>query len=328
MRKLARVGRPARSSVSSDADVGQRHRHGRRTVTGGVEGRLQLGARLAELPPVADRHVGEVARAPTRGPRPSPATASARTASRSLHRAGRPARRAGRRARSRRSRHRRAGALRRRCGAPPRPWPRRPAAGRARSRQVFCGTPSREYGARAAASSPQRTPDATHPVADPLERLVVEPEAPSHRRERREVEHLRDREPSRRRSSSSRASDAEHRVGLPQRAVGQPDAQPMSRVGRRLLLVDEPEGRGDQRRERLDVGAHHQHVTQLERRVVVEQAEQHLAHHLDLAQPAVAGVHLHRPVRPSSARSAAGGRSAARSRWSLPSSVVGATSQG
>ena len=56
------------------------------------------------------------------------------------------------------------------------------------------------------------------------------------------------------------------------------------------------EGRRDDRRERLDVGAHDEHVARLERRVVGEQADDDLAQHLDLAGAAVAGVHLHAAV--------------------------------
>ena len=48
----------------------------------------------------------------------------------------------------------------------------------------------------------------------------------------------------------------------------------------------------DQRREDLDVGAHDDDVARLERRVVGEQVEDRVAHHLDLAGAAVAGVHL------------------------------------
>ena len=58
----------------------------------------------------------------------------------------------------------------------------------------------------------------------------------------------------------------------------------------------EPEAGRDQRRERLDVRAHHQDVAGLERRVVLEQPDQHLAQHVDLACGAVAGVHLQAPV--------------------------------
>ena len=100
--------------------------------------------------------------------------------------------------------------------------------------------------------------------------------------------------------SSSCGDDAEHRVGLAQRAVGEADAQ----VGRAQLvrerlelvvLVDHLAGaeRGlDERRERLDVRAHHDHVARLQRVVLLEQVEDRVAQDLDLARAAVAGVDL------------------------------------
>ena len=51
-----------------------------------------------------------------------------------------------------------------------------------------------------------------------------------------------------------------------------------------------PERRLDQRRERLDVRAHHDHVARLERRVGGEAVEDRLAQHLDLALASVTGV--------------------------------------
>ena len=60
--------------------------------------------------------------------------------------------------------------------------------------------------------------------------------------------------------------------------------------------VAEPEVGDDQRCIGLDVGAHHQDVARLQRRVVLQQAEQHLAQHVDLTGRAVAAVHLHRAV--------------------------------
>ena len=87
------------------------------------------------------------------------------------------------------------------------------------------------------------------------------------------------------------AGDAEQRVGLDERAVGEPHPQPV-RGMRAVHHVAEPEVRVDQRRVGLDVRAHHQDVARLQRRVVGEQAEQHLAQHVDLAGRAVAAVHL------------------------------------
>ena len=67
----------------------------------------------------------------------------------------------------------------------------------------------------------------------------------------------------------------------------------VARVGATAVAdLADAERRLDQRGVGLDVGAHDQDVARLERRVVGEQAEQHLAQHLDLAGRAVAGVHL------------------------------------
>ena len=91
-------------------------------------------------------------------------------------------------------------------------------------------------------------------------------------------------------------------------------------VAARPAVGPEAEAGGDQRRVGLDVGAHHQHVAGLERGVVGEQAEQHLAQHLDLAGRAVAGVHLDGAVVGSQGRAAAGPAALARrsacSHWS------------
>ena len=60
------------------------------------------------------------------------------------------------------------------------------------------------------------------------------------------------------------------------------------------------------------------------RRVVLEQPEQHLAEHLDLAGRAVAAVHLDRPVAVGEGAALAGGRRRRAGRaWSQPSSVSG-----
>ena len=94
--------------------------------------------------------------------------------------------------------------------------------------------------------------------------------------------------------------DGQQRVGLRERTVGEPHLQPVPGMPRTLAgLGDgaaEPERRLDERRVRLDVGAHHQHVARLERRVVGEQAEDDLAQHLDLPRRPVAGMHLHAAI--------------------------------
>ena len=71
--------------------------------------------------------------------------------------------------------------------------------------------------------------------------------------------------------------------------------QPVSGM-RAVHHVAEPEVGDDQRRVGLDVRAHHQDVARLQRRVVLQQAEQHLAQHVDLTGRAVAAVHLHGAV--------------------------------
>ena len=124
---------------------------------------------------------------------------------------------------------------------------------------------------------PPADPALGDPVLHPRQVIVVETEAAAHRLTTSQVEQLRggralvgERE--------QLADDAEHGIGLPERAVGEPDAQVgrfvAPRVHVRLLIVfavaSGAERRLDQRRERLDVGAHHDHVARLERRVVLE----------------------------------------------------------
>ncbi len=92
--------------------------------------------------------------------------------------------------------------------------------------------------------------------------------------------------------------------------------------------VAEPEVGDDQRCVGLDVRAHHQDVARLQRGVVGEQAEQHLAQHVDLAGGAVAAVHLHRAVIVGQ-RTAVPGRTvlAAMSDCSQPEQCVGVRSR-
>ena len=125
-----------------------------------------------------------------------------------------------------------------------------------------------------------------HPLLDPADLVVVEAEAAADRLAIGEVEHLRGghalvgelEQPG---------DDAEHGVGLAQRAVGEAHAQ--VRLGR---LVAGPEGGLDQRREGLDVRAHHDHVARLERRVLLELVQDRGPQDLDLARAPVAGVDL------------------------------------
>ena len=73
------------------------------------------------------------------------------------------------------------------------------------------------------------------PVLQPREVVVVEPEAPADRLAVGEVEHLRGGQPLLGELEQPR-DDAEHRVGLAQRAVGEPDAQ----VGRPVRRGHDP----------------------------------------------------------------------------------------
>ena len=59
------------------------------------------------------------------------------------------------------------------------------------------------------------------------------------------------------------ADQRQQRVELAQRSVGQPDPQPMAGMLGLGLGGVQSERRGDQRRERLDVGAHHDDVPRL-----------------------------------------------------------------
>ena len=131
-------------------------------------------------------------------------------------------------------------------------------------------------------------PGALGELAQAGQVLVVEAEAAPHRVGLGEVEQLGRRD-ARVGEVEQRRERAEERVDLAQRAVGEPDPQPVARVCG-LLAVARPEARGDERRERLDVGAQHDHVPRLERRVGAQQAEDRLAQHLDLAVRPVAPV--------------------------------------
>ena len=146
---------------------------------------------------------------------------------------------------------------------------------------------------------PPADPRLRDPLLDARDVVVVEPEAAADGLAVGEVEHLGGGEALVGELEQA-AHEAEHGVGLAQRAVGEPHAQ----VGRAQLLrqvvelvvlrgdLPGAEGRADQRRERLDVRAHHDHVARLERRVLGEQVQDRVAQHLDLAGAAVAGVDL------------------------------------
>ena len=132
------------------------------------------------------------------------------------------------------------------------------------------------------------------PAGDRLEVVVGQPEAAAHGVGCDQVEHRARLGPAAG-EVEQLADHGEQRVGLGQRPVGQPHLQQLARVAAGDRLAHAERGL-DQRRVGLDVGAHHQDVARLEGLVVGEQAEQHLAQHLDLAGRTVAGVHLHAAV--------------------------------
>ena len=138
-----------------------------------------------------------------------------------------------------------------------------------------------------------------HPTGDPGEVVVVQPEPSAADVEPDQVEHLAGPRPPGR-EAHQRQGDREQGVGAAQRAVGQPHPEVVSGVtagpGSGGDHVGETEAGLDQGGVGLDVGAHHHDVARLEGGVVLEQPDQHLAQHLDLACRAVAGVHLHTAV--------------------------------
>ena len=156
-------------------------------------------------------------------------------------------------------------------------------------------------GARCAASRPQRIAA----VRDPALRSGARSSSSSRKRRRTG-------------SRSARSSTCEavrravgelEQLGRRRRAPGWSGAASGRRAGRagrpgaarpapaRLVLVvggvsPAPNVGLDQRRERLDVRAHDDHVARLERRVLREHVQDRVAQHLDLAGAAVAGVDL------------------------------------
>ena len=162
-------------------------------------------------------------------------------------------------------------------------------------------------------------------MGDPLELLVAEAEAGAHRVGAGDVEHLARGHPAADQLDEL-GGEREQRVGGGERAVGQPHPQLVAGVPGALARdVGHAEGGGDQGCVGLDVGDHHEDVARLERRVVLEQPDQHLAQHVDLPGGAVAGVDLHGvvagPPRGRSARRRVGAWLARRSCWSQPSNV-------
>ncbi len=131
---------------------------------------------------------------------------------------------------------------------------------------------------------------AVDPLLEPEEVVVAEAEAPPDGVPARQIEDLARRDPRRGELHHLR-QHAHHRVGLAQRAVGEPDLQLAGGVEWPVVEVVRAERRLNQRREVLDVRAHDDDVARLERRVVRQQVQHRIAQHLDLAPPAVARVH-------------------------------------
>ncbi len=141
------------------------------------------------------------------------------------------------------------------------PTVRRPSSSmvaptRSRSRpacQVFCRTPSRWYGARASASSPHRTPERRTQSPTSSRASSSSPTQPGpHRRHRGQVGHLGGGEPGVGEVEQP-GHHREHPVGLPQRPVGEPDPQRVSRVRLPRVVVEAAEGRSDEACVGLDV---------------------------------------------------------------------------
>ena len=138
-----------------------------------------------------------------------------------------------------------------------------------------------------------------HPVAEPLEVVVVEPETSTHGRGAGEVEHLPGAEAAPGEPDQP-GGQREQRVGHRRGPVGQAHPQGVRRVGgearrRGAALAHhlaEPEAGVHQRGVGVDVGAHDEDVARLQGRVLLQQVGEHVAQHLDLPGPAVAGVHL------------------------------------
>jgi hypothetical protein len=141
-------------------------------------------------------------------------------------------------------------------------------------------------------------PRGRHPPLRARDVVVVEPEAPADRLTVGQIEDLRGRD-ARVRELEQPRHDAEHRVRLAQGPVRQAQAQVgtvshvdvIGTVVRQLLEhLTRAERRVDQRRVGLDVGAHDDDVSRLERRVVGQGVQERVAQDLDLAGAAVAGV--------------------------------------
>jgi hypothetical protein len=144
---------------------------------------------------------------------------------------------------------------------------------------------------------PPADPALDDPVLDPGDVVIVEAKALSDGLAAGEIKHLRGGQSLLGQVDQLR-DHAEHRIRLSQRAVRQPDPEVNAAkifgwdIGRVVSLEQRAERGLDQRRERLDVGAQHDHVARLERLVAGEQMQDRLAQYLHLARRSMAGVDL------------------------------------
>ena len=128
-----------------------------------------------------------------------------------------------------------------------------------------------------------------HPLFNAGQVVIGEAEAPPHGLAPGEIEYLAHRH-ARGGEVEHLGQDAHDRIGLAQRAVGQPDLQLARAVDATTLLVVRAERRLNERREMLDVGAHDDDVARLELGVLFEEVQDGVAQHLDLPAAAVTGM--------------------------------------
>ena len=146
---------------------------------------------------------------------------------------------------------------------------------------------------------PPPDPRSDDPVLEPCEVVVVEAEMTPDGRTSGQVENLGRGHPAARHVEEPR-DDAEQRVDLTDRAVGQahPEIRMVGIALTDFVLIGMRVERGvDERRVSLDVRAHDEYVAWFEIGVILEQVQDRMAEHLDLAGPAVTRVDLDAPVR-------------------------------
>ena len=128
-----------------------------------------------------------------------------------------------------------------------------------------------------------------HPLLESEQVLVTELEPAADRLSSGKVEDLGCGDP-RRCELEDLGQHAHHGIGLTEGTVGQPDLEQALRAPRPVAEGLLPEGRLDQGRKGLDIGAHDDDVPRFEGGIVLQQVQDRVAQHLDLAAPPVAGV--------------------------------------